>query len=247
MGLFNFGKVKGGSPQELAERARLAEADAAQKGNQLEALQELVKHLDEDRLLVLRAALRVVLSVLLVVTGAALLVLALPFHEITSEIATRVAPTALDLLVAVFCALTAAYTTVRPGSDTTAAAAGTAIGIALVPPLCTVGFGQRVRPVECVVETAPARVGGVERVARVADRNHQLRPGPHRDFLIDIRGRHHEIGPVRHQIADLTQHGLIRHTESARPGPALMPCIQTPLQVGALGQEGRVARAEPAQ
>lgn len=28
-----------------------------------------------------------------------------------------------------------------PGSDTTAAAAGTAIGIALVPPLGTVGFG----------------------------------------------------------------------------------------------------------
>lgn len=56
MGLFNFGKAKGASPQELAERARLAEADAVQKGTQLEALQELVKHLDEDRLLVLRAA-----------------------------------------------------------------------------------------------------------------------------------------------------------------------------------------------
>lgn len=81
------------------------------------------------------------MSVVVVVTGAALLVLALPFHEITHEIATRVAPTALDLLVAIFCALTAAYTTVRPGSDTTAAAAGTAIGIALVPPLGTVGFG----------------------------------------------------------------------------------------------------------
>lgn len=92
-------------------------------------------------LLVLQAAFRVVMSVVVVVTGAALLVLALPFHEITHEIATRVAPTALDLLVAVFCALTAGYTTVRPGSDTTAAAAGTAIGIALVPPLGTVGFG----------------------------------------------------------------------------------------------------------
>lgn len=92
-------------------------------------------------LLVLRAAMRVLLSVVVVVIGAALLVQALPFHEITAEIATRAAPTALDLLVAMFCALTAAYTTVRPGSDTTAAAAGTAIGIALVPPLCTVGFG----------------------------------------------------------------------------------------------------------
>ena len=91
--------------------------------------------------LVLRAALRVVLSVVAVVGGAALLTLALPFHEITREIAARTAPTALDLLVAVFCALTAAYTTVRPTSDTTSAAAGTAIGIALVPPLCVAGFG----------------------------------------------------------------------------------------------------------
>ena len=92
-------------------------------------------------LLVLRAALRVTLSVVVVISGAALLTLALPFHEVTGEIASRAAPTALDLLVAVFCALTAAYTTVRPGSDTTAAAAGTAIGIALVPPLCATGFG----------------------------------------------------------------------------------------------------------
>ena len=56
MGLFNFGKTKGESPQELAQRARLAEADAIQKGTQLEALQELVRHLDGDRLLLLRAA-----------------------------------------------------------------------------------------------------------------------------------------------------------------------------------------------
>ena len=91
--------------------------------------------------LTLRASLRVLLSVLVVVGGAALLTIALPFHEVTSEIAARTAPTALDLLVAVFCALTAAYTTVRPASDTTSAAAGTAIGIALVPPLCVAGFG----------------------------------------------------------------------------------------------------------
>jgi uncharacterized hydrophobic protein (TIGR00271 family) len=91
--------------------------------------------------LVIRASLRVALSVIAVVAGAALFTLALPFHEITSEIASRTAPTALDLFVAMFCALTAAYTTVRPASDTTSAAAGTAIGIALVPPLCTSGFG----------------------------------------------------------------------------------------------------------
>jgi GAF domain-containing protein len=56
MGLFNFGKAKGESLQELAQRAKLAEAEAIQKGAQLEALQELVRHLDGDRLLLLRAA-----------------------------------------------------------------------------------------------------------------------------------------------------------------------------------------------
>ena len=92
-------------------------------------------------ILVMRASMRVLMSVVVVVAGAALMTMALPFHELTVEITTRTAPTALDLLVAAFCALTATYTTVRPGADSTAAAAGTAIGIALVPPLCVIGFG----------------------------------------------------------------------------------------------------------
>ena len=92
-------------------------------------------------LLTLRAAFRVARSVLLVVAGAALATRVLPFHEVTREIAARTTPTALDLMVAVCCALTAAYTTVRAAADTTAAAAGTAVGIALVPPLCVVGYG----------------------------------------------------------------------------------------------------------
>jgi len=91
--------------------------------------------------LVVRAMFRTLLSVILAIALAALLTRALPFHTVTAEIAARTAPTVLDLLIAIFCALTAAYTTVRPGADTTAAAAGTAIGIALVPPLCTTGFG----------------------------------------------------------------------------------------------------------
>ena len=92
-------------------------------------------------LLLMRATFRVALSILVVVTGAALMTLALPFHEVTSEISTRTSPTALDLLVAAFCAMTASYTTIRPGSESASAAAGTAIGIALVPPLCVIGFG----------------------------------------------------------------------------------------------------------
>lgn len=92
-------------------------------------------------LLVIRSFLRVLLSAVSVIAAAMLMTLSLPFHELTAEIAARAAPTLLDLLVAVFCALAAAYTTVRQTADTTAAAAGTAIGIALVPPLCVVGYG----------------------------------------------------------------------------------------------------------
>ncbi len=57
MGLFNFGKPKGETPVELAQRVHLAEVAVAQKAGQLEALDELVRHLDEDRLLLMRVAL----------------------------------------------------------------------------------------------------------------------------------------------------------------------------------------------
>jgi uncharacterized hydrophobic protein (TIGR00271 family) len=91
--------------------------------------------------LLLRALARTALSILGVVGAAALLARALPFDQITAEINARAAPTVLDLFVAALCALMAAYTTMRTSSDTTATAAGAAIGIALVPPLCVVGWG----------------------------------------------------------------------------------------------------------
>ncbi len=91
--------------------------------------------------LTLRSLVRVGMSIIGVILLAALLTMLLPFHEVTPEIAARTSPTALDLIVAAFCALAAGYTTARLRSDTAAAAAGTAIGIALVPPLCVSGFG----------------------------------------------------------------------------------------------------------
>jgi uncharacterized hydrophobic protein (TIGR00271 family) len=102
-------------------------------------------------LLVVRSGLRVASSSIVVVGGAALVVLMLPFQETTSEIAARVSPTALDLAIAGFCAVAGLYSAIRPGSDTTSTAAGTAIGIALVPPLCVVGFG---------IGTASQRIAG---------------------------------------------------------------------------------------
>lgn len=88
-----------------------------------------------------KAALRIVISVLVVVTLAALMTKLMPFAEVTPEILARVQPTALDLIVALFCGLAAAFTAAASSKDSVSAAAGTAIAIALVPPLCVVGFG----------------------------------------------------------------------------------------------------------
>lgn len=91
--------------------------------------------------LVLRSAGRIVLSVVGAIGGAALITLLLPFHELNTEIAARTSPTVLDLLAAAFCAVAGVYAALRAGSDTATTAAGTSIGISLVPPLCASGYG----------------------------------------------------------------------------------------------------------
>lgn len=91
--------------------------------------------------MMLRSLHRAVISMVVAVVGSAVINIALPYHEVTSEIIARTTPTAIDLFVAVFCAFAAAFSVVRAGSETVSTAAGTSISIALVPPLCVVGFG----------------------------------------------------------------------------------------------------------
>jgi uncharacterized hydrophobic protein (TIGR00271 family) len=91
--------------------------------------------------LVLRSAGRIILSVTLSVASAAVITLLLPFHELNAELAARSTPTVLDLVTAAFCALAGVYASLRSGSDTATTAAGTSIGISLVPPLCASGYG----------------------------------------------------------------------------------------------------------
>lgn len=92
-------------------------------------------------LLVIRSSVRVLASVVLVPLGAAAVTLVLPIRAITGEISSRSSPTVLDLAVACCCAVAGVYAATRPRSDRSSTAAGTAIGIALVPPLCVVGYG----------------------------------------------------------------------------------------------------------
>jgi uncharacterized hydrophobic protein (TIGR00271 family) len=91
--------------------------------------------------LVLRSSGRIVLSITLALAAAAMITSLLPFHELNAEISGRTSPTVLDLLTAGFCAIAGVYASLRPGSDTATTAAGTSIGISLVPPLCASGYG----------------------------------------------------------------------------------------------------------
>lgn len=88
-----------------------------------------------------RAMVRVAGSALAVVGLATVITWLLPFRELTPEILARTRPTALDMGVAIFCGIAAAYSGAKADSGTVSAATGTAIAIALVPPLCVVGFG----------------------------------------------------------------------------------------------------------
>ena len=91
--------------------------------------------------LVFRTGLRAIASITIVVAASAIFTWLLPFHEITTELLARTAPSILDLFVAAACALAGAYAVVIASSDVATTAAGTSIGISLVPPLCTAGYG----------------------------------------------------------------------------------------------------------
>lgn len=95
-----------------------------------------------DVYLGLKSLLGVLGSVIVAVAFAALLVWVLPFHSPTNEILARTQPNLLDLGVALFSGLAGSLVVCRGGGGGgVTALPGVAIAVALMPPLCTVGFG----------------------------------------------------------------------------------------------------------
>lgn len=81
-------------------------------------------------------------SVIAAVAFSATLVWLLPFQSPTNEILARTQPNLLDLGVALFSGLAGSLVMARSLSASAASALpGVAIAVALMPPLCTVGFG----------------------------------------------------------------------------------------------------------
>jgi uncharacterized hydrophobic protein (TIGR00271 family) len=96
-----------------------------------------------DFYLALKAIGTLVASIAVAVGLSALIVWILPFHSETGEILARTNPTLLDLAIALFSGLAGSVVVGRAGgSDGVTALPGVAIAVALMPPLCTMGFGM---------------------------------------------------------------------------------------------------------
>jgi uncharacterized hydrophobic protein (TIGR00271 family) len=95
-----------------------------------------------DLYLGIKSLLSVVLSGLGAVLFSAVLVWLLPFQSPTAEILARTQPNLLDLGVALLSGLAGSIVVCRGGTGGgVTALPGVAIAVALMPPLCTLGFG----------------------------------------------------------------------------------------------------------
>ena len=94
-----------------------------------------------DFILLIRAIANLTLSCSVSIFLSVLLIFILPFKEATTEILARTTPNTLDLGVALFSGAIGTVATCRPIKGVVTSIPGVAIAVALMPPLCVVGFG----------------------------------------------------------------------------------------------------------
>jgi uncharacterized hydrophobic protein (TIGR00271 family) len=94
-----------------------------------------------DFILTVRSIANIAASSIVAIAFATLLVVLLPFREMTSEIAARTQPNTLDLVVALFSGAVGALATSKSLRGVATSIPGVAIAVALMPPLCVTGYG----------------------------------------------------------------------------------------------------------
>ncbi|MDJ0677200.1 MAG: DUF389 domain-containing protein [Calothrix sp. MO_167.B42] len=94
-----------------------------------------------DLILAIRALINLGLSCFMAIAFAFLLVSILPFKELTPEIAARIKPNVLDLVIALFSGALGSIATCKEAKGVVTSIPGVAIAVALMPPLCVVGYG----------------------------------------------------------------------------------------------------------
>ncbi len=95
-----------------------------------------------DLYLSIKAVGNLVASIALAIGLSSTFVWLLPFHSPTAEILSRTNPNLLDLGIALFSGLAGSFAVLRSGgAGGVTTLPGVAIAVALMPPLCTMGFG----------------------------------------------------------------------------------------------------------
>jgi uncharacterized hydrophobic protein (TIGR00271 family) len=95
-----------------------------------------------DLYLAIKAVANLVVSIAMAIALSAFFVWLLPFHSATGEILARTNPNLLDLAIALFSGLAGSVAVSRAGdSGGVTTLPGVAIAVALMPPLCAMGFG----------------------------------------------------------------------------------------------------------
>jgi uncharacterized hydrophobic protein (TIGR00271 family) len=94
-----------------------------------------------DFVLGARAAANLFMSCAIAILFAVVLVTLLPFKEVTAEIASRTQPNTLDLVIALFSGAVGSIAVCKEVKGVVTSIPGVAIAVALMPPLCVVGYG----------------------------------------------------------------------------------------------------------
>ena len=108
-------------------------------------------------------------------------------------------------------------------------------------------FRDDVGAIQRIVEAAPARVRGVQGIARVHDRHYQLGAGDARDLVVDARCFNHEVGRLGQQVADLLQKRLVGRRIERLSASAAMPVVNRGLQRVASLEQRPILRREVSQ
>lgn len=205
-----------------------------------------------DGRLAVQTLATIALSTLAVVAIGAVLTAALPYHDVTAEIAARTRPTLLDLGVAVFSGAAGALVSVARGSRFAGAGAGVAVSVALVPPLAAAGFGVGVGWNGAVVGGSlllyGANLGGIVLSAVAVF----LVAGMHRPEVLDaVRGWHR--APRQRGLAAWVERQAGSRQAAIFRAPwarvslvlAFVGVVAFPLtaSLGVIARETRVARA----
>src|SRR5581483_8027583 len=94
-----------------------------------------------DLYLGIKAVINLLVSIAVSIAFSGFLAWLLPFHSATPEILARTNPNLLDLGIALLSGLAGSVVVCRGANDGATALPGVAIAVALMPPLCTMGFG----------------------------------------------------------------------------------------------------------